>query len=128
MALAHLLEHAVPDRNPISTQSGFLRFQKDLGRAVSLWWLAGEQASSPGPVWLSAWYTALDEIYSGRRSEMVMAAQSGLRVLDGYLREAHGISTLGVLAPHGTTFEAFQRAYEGLARLLDEAAKSGQEL
>lgn len=30
MALAHLLEHAQPDRNPISTQSGFLRFQKDV--------------------------------------------------------------------------------------------------
>jgi hypothetical protein len=127
MALAHLLEHAEPDHNRISTQSGFLRFQKDLGRAVSLWWLAGEQAASPGPVWLAAWHAALDEIHPGRHLKMVTAAQSGLRALDGYLREAHRLSTLGVLAPHGTSFDAFKRACESLGRLLDNAAKTGQE-
>lgn len=121
MALAHLLEHAEPDRNPISTQSGFLRFQKDVGRAVSLWWLAGEQAVNPGPGWLRSWMSALDVTYPRRRAELIVAAQSGLRALDGYSREAHAISMLGVLAPHGTSYEAFIRACNGLEQLLSNA-------
>lgn len=38
MALAHLLEHADPDRTPISNLPGNPpRFTKDVGRAVALW-------------------------------------------------------------------------------------------
>lgn len=44
MALAHLLEHADPDRTPISNMPGTPpRFTKDVGRAIALWWLEGQK-------------------------------------------------------------------------------------
>jgi hypothetical protein len=40
--------------------------------------------------------------------------------LADYVRDAHEIARLGVLAPYGTSMDAFARAYEGLARFVEE--------
>lgn len=120
MALAHLLEHAEPDRTPISGLAGTpLRFTKDVGRAVSLWWLAREQSPLAGKHWLEQWQTALAALYPGREAEMKAAGHNGLSSLVDYLREAHVIALNGVLAPHGTTLDAYRRAYASLHDLID---------
>lgn len=121
MALAHLLEHSEPDRTPISSlQSTPPRFTKDIGRAVALWWLAREQSPVAGDVWLEEWRQTLATHYPGREAEMKGAARSGLASVDPYMRDAHKLALQGVLAPHGTTLEAFKRAQSTLHRLLEE--------
>ena len=60
MALAHLLEHADPDRTPISNLSGQPpRFTKDVGRAIALWWLAGQQSVTAREGWQQVWQETL---------------------------------------------------------------------
>lgn len=121
MALAHLLEHADPDRTPISGLPGTpLRFTKDVGRAISLWWLAREQSTLAGEHWRAEWRETLATLYPDRVDDMKAAARSGLVSLADYLREAHGIALNGVLAPHGTTLDAWRRAYASLLDLIDE--------
>lgn len=120
MALAHLLEHAVPDRTPISNLPGQPpRFIKDVGRAISLWWLAKQQSGSADTVWLQEWNELLAGLYPARSAEMKTAAQDGLDNLSSYLREAHEIAVRGVLAAHGTTLGAYRRAYLDLVALVD---------
>lgn len=120
MALAHLLEHAEPDRTPISGLAGTPpRFTKDVGRAVSLWWLAREQSPLAGEQWLAQWRDTLAALYPSREAEMKAAARGGLSSLGDYLRDAHAIALNGVLAPHGTTLEAYRRAYASLLDLID---------
>lgn len=115
MALAHLLEHAVPDRTPISGLPGTpLRFTKDVGRAVALWWLAREQSALAGEQWRAEWRETLQALYPDRVTDMRAAAQAGLRSVADYLRDAHAIAVNGVLAPHGTTLDAFRRAHASL--------------
>ncbi len=120
MALANLLEHADPDRNPMSDREGkYLRFQKDVGRAVALWWLAGRQDVTSDAQWRAAWDGALGAFDPGNQLWLRGEARKGLESLDGYLREAHEISRNSVLAAHGATLEAYKRAYAGLGSLLD---------
>lgn len=120
MALAHLLEHAEPDRTPIAGLPGNPpRFTKDVGRAVSLWWLAREQSPLADSQWLAAWQAALGALFPGREQAMQAAARAGLESLTDYLREAHGIALNGVLAPHGTTLDAYRRAHASLLDLID---------
>lgn len=122
MALAHLLEHADPDRTPISNMPGQPpRFTKDVGRAISLWWLAGQQAVTAGDTWRQAWHETLTALYPGRLPEMYAAAVNGLVSVADYLRESHELALNGVLAPHGTTLEAWRRAYSGLLAVLTES-------
>ena len=121
MALAHLLEHANPDRTPISGLPGTPpRFTKDVGRAISLWWLAREQTPLAGEHWLAEWRETLATLYPDRIDDMKAAARSGLVSIADYLREAHGIALNGVLAPHGTTLDAWRRAYASLLDLIDQ--------
>lgn len=121
MALAHLLEHADPDRTPISNLSGTPpRFTKDVGRAVALWWLAREQSPLVTGAWHAQWRDTLAALYSGREDAMRATALDGARTLTGYLRDAHAIALNGVLAPHGTTLEAFRRAHDSLLGLIDQ--------
>ncbi|MBS0455972.1 MAG: hypothetical protein JSS44_01400 [Proteobacteria bacterium] len=118
MALAHLLEHADPDRTPISGLPGTPpRFTKDVGRAIALWWLAREQSPLAGEQWLVAWRETLAVFHPDNMKE---SARSGLASVTDYLRDAHAIAVNGVLAPHGTTFEAFRRAHAGLVDLIDQ--------
>jgi hypothetical protein len=48
------------------------------------------------------------------------AACTGLATLANHVRDAHQIARLGVLAPHGTSLDAFSRAYDGLTRFTEE--------
>ena len=119
MALAHLLEHADPDGTPVrSLPSQPPRFVKDIGRAVSLWWLAGQQSAVATERWRVEWESALMAHQPSARAATLAAASKGLANLEGSLREAHAIARLGVLAPHGTNFDAFERAYLGLTELV----------
>lgn len=121
MALAHLLEHADPDRTPISgLRDTPPRFTKDVGRAIALWWLAREQSPLAGEHWLAEWRQTLAALYPDREAEMKESARAGLTSVTDYLREAHAIALNGVLAPHGTTLDAFRRAYASLLELIDQ--------
>jgi hypothetical protein len=125
MALAHLLEHADPDYTPISGLPGTPpRFTKDVGRAIALWWLAREQSSLAGQQWLVAWRETLVALYPDSMTEMAAAARKGLASMAGYLDQAHAIALNSVLAPHGTTLEAFRRAHATLLDLIDQLSKS----
>ncbi len=120
MALAHLLEHAEPNRTPISGLPGNPpRFVKDIGRAVALWWLAGQASVTAAGDWRAAWGAVMDALYPNHRAEMLSAARTGLHSLEGHVRDAHQLAMTSVLASHGTTLGAFQRAYAGLFRLLE---------
>ncbi len=115
MALAHLLEHTDPDRTPISSLSSRPpRFTKDVGRAISLWWLAREQSATANDVWQQEWTETLEALYRGNATEMKAAARKGLISVADYLRDAHEIAIKGVLAPHGTTLDAWRRSYSSL--------------
>ncbi len=121
MALAHLLEHAVPDRTPIFNLPGQPpRFMKDVGRAIALWWLAGQQSVNAGSAWRQAWNETLSELYPDHAANMLDAARAGLGSVADYLREAHQIAVNGLLAAHGTTFDAWRRAYASLLALIEQ--------
>lgn len=123
MALAHLLEHAEPDRTPISGLPGQPpRFTKDVGRAISMWWLAREQSAIADRQWLTEWNEALQGIFPGRQEELIASAHRGLLSVTDYLREAHSIAVNGVLAPHQTTLSSWRRAFAGLGELIDQWA------
>lgn len=121
MALAHLLEHADPDRTPISNlPDNPPRFTKDVGRAIALWWMAREQSALAGEQWLAEWRATLAVLYPDRAAQMKAEAHAGLASVTDYLREAHAIALNGVLAPHGTTLDAFRRAHASLLELIDQ--------
>lgn len=121
MALAHLLEHADPDRTPISSLPGQPpRFAKDVGRAVSLWWLAREQSAMADRQWLEEWHETAAALFPDGQGELAATARKGLTNLADYLREAHAIAVNGVLAPHQTTQDSWRRAFVGLGELIDE--------
>ena len=120
MALAHMLEHKEPDRTPISSVPGTPpRFTKDVGRAIALWWLAGEQSPLSGERWLTEWRETLAALYPDRMVEIKAAAQRGLISVSDYLGDAHSIALNSLLAPHGTTIDAWRRAYAGLLDLVE---------
>ncbi len=121
MALAHLLEHAEPDRTPISGLPGQPpRFTKDVGRAISLWWLAREQSAMADSRWLGEWSETAAAIFPDGQVELAAAARKGLTNVADYLREAHAIAVNGVLAPHQTTQNSWRRAFTGLGELIDK--------
>ena len=121
MALAHMLEHADPDTTPISGLSGNpARFLKDVGRAIALWWLASEQSSVADEAWLAQWRDTLATLYPNSQAEMKAAARSGLSSVGDYLPSAHAIALNSVLAPHGTTLDAYRRAHASLLKLIDQ--------
>lgn len=121
MALAHLLEHAEPDRTPIAGLAGAPpRFTKDVGRAIALWWLSREQSPQAPEQWHAEWHETLTALYPNRAAEMKAGALAGLSSVGDYLREAHAIAVNGVLAPHGTTLDAFGRAHRNLRELTNQ--------
>lgn len=120
MALAHLLEHAEPDRTPIAGLPGNPpRFVKDVGRAVALWWLAGQQSPTAAREWSTQWSGALQALFPETIGQHRVQARTGLSVLTDYLREAHAVAARSVLAPHGTTLDTFRRAHRSLMALTD---------
>lgn len=120
MALAHLLEHADPDRTPISGLPGNPpRFVKDVGRAVALWWLANQQSPLAPSKWTMKWSKALDDLFPYQRDPLLTGARNALQTLEPYLRDAHRLAVTSVLAPHATPLEAFIRALASLTKMLD---------
>lgn len=120
MALAHLLEHATPDRTPISGLPGNPpRFVKDVGRAIALWWLARELSGKAEREWRVHWSSLLAALYPGDEADTLAAARGGLEALDGYVRDAHQIAMTSVLASYGTPLPAFERARADLRRMLE---------
>jgi len=120
MALAHLLEHADPDRTPISGLPGNPpRFVKDVGRAVALWWLANQQSPLAPTRWPQQWVDALMATFPNQRDELLVGARSALSAIEPYLRDAHQIAVTSVLAPHATPLEAYRRALTGMTRMLE---------
>ena len=95
------------------------RFTKDVGRAIALWWLAREQSSEAAEQWAEEWRDCLATLYPSNNSNMRSAARIGLRSVADYLSVAHAIARSGVLAPHGTTLEAFRRAHLSLLDLIE---------
>ncbi len=121
MALAHLLEHAKPDTTPIANLPGNPpRFAKDVGRAISLWWLAMEQSPIAAENWWLEWRESLDAIYPNAQHQQIQFAKTGLASIQNLLRESHAIALNGVLAPHGTTLKAWRRAYASLMNLVEQ--------
>lgn len=126
MALAHLLEHADPDRTPISNlPDNPPRFTKDVGRAIALWWLAREQSSVASKHWHIAWRETLVTQHPCDEAVMQAAARAGLASVDDWLPTAHAIALNGVLAPHATTLAAFRRAHASLRELIEHLDASG---
>jgi len=113
MALAHLLEHADPDKTLISGMDNTPRYFKDVGRAVALWWLAGEQAAAR-PGWRDAWLGALSALYSGKEQSINTMALTGLETIQNFQVETAAIAARSVLAPFSLSLRSWQRAYEGL--------------
>lgn len=121
MALAHLLEHADPDTTPVSSLPGTPpRFTKDVGRAVSLWWLAQEQSSSADEEWLDEWRETLAALHPDQQTLKKQDAARGLDSVRDYLSDAHAIAVRSVLAPHGTTLKAWGRAHADLEDLIQQ--------
>ncbi len=116
MALAHLLEHADPDRTEVRA-SGLPRYLKDVGRAIALWWLAQEQSVLAADNWAMTWGNALNDLYPAERNICLNNAKRGLMSVESSLVDAHGLAALSVLAPHGTDVRAFERAYRSLLDL-----------
>lgn len=59
-------------------------------------------------VWLAEWRATPAALHPDRQDGMKAAARTGLASVADYLREAHAIALNGVLAPHGTTLDAFR--------------------
>lgn len=128
MALAHLLEHADPDRTPISGLPGNPpRFVKDVGRAVALWWLANQQSALAPSRWEEQWASALHETFRDRCDELLFGADNALRALEPYMRDAHQVAATSVLAPHSTPIEAFKRAIVGLDTVVQSSRLRGAQ-
>lgn len=118
MALAHLLEHADPDRTAISNLPGNPpRFVKDVGRSVALWWLADQQSVRARRQWPNDWQQALRSTAMDM-TEVRSQARQALAHLSAWQREAHRLASTGLLAGHTPTLEAWLRAAAGLDELL----------
>ena len=85
-----------------------------------MWWLAREQSSIATEQWLTEWRETLAVLYPDRMVEMKASARAGLTSVTDYVRDAHAIALNGVLAPHGTTLDAFRRAHASLLELIDQ--------
>jgi hypothetical protein len=121
-ALAHLLEHDQPDRTPISSIArNPPKFAKDLGRAITLWWLAREQSPLATAHGLEEWRATSKALFPGRHAKFKTAARTSLDQVRDDLPDAHAIALNSILAAQGTTLEAFQRAHAGLGELTDLA-------
>ncbi len=124
LALAHLLEHAVPDERRMSQVfSGreVRRCSKDLGRAVALWVLAERADVNADDRWQATWARTLERHAGlGVPPASLQLARQGHAVLEqkGYLPEAYFVNELGVLANFGVTIDEFERAYARLGRIL----------
>jgi hypothetical protein len=122
MALGNMLSHATPDRAPISTDAGHgtLRYQKDLGRAVALWWLASRASPDPETEWGERWQAALASSYPGGIEAGLAKAEQGLRSLEQDLRPAMSSANRGILASQEPmTLELYGRVYRRIMDLLD---------
>ena len=122
MALAHLLEHATPDRTPIKGMEGKPpRFVKDVGRAVSLWLLSNEMYGDAEAQWRALWIDICEKLLHRTPADMASEVAKALDHLQSEMRLAHEIASKTTLADRPFTLTAFARAVSSLrAVLLDE--------
>jgi len=123
MALGNMLSHSIPDRTPISGDAGHgtLRYQKDLGRAVALWWLATRASPDPETEWSDRWRTALASCLPEGVEAGLAKAERGMRALEQDLRPAMSSANRGILASQEPmTLALYDRVYRRLLGLLAE--------
>jgi hypothetical protein len=120
LVLSSLLRNPTirPERMAAPGSPGWRRSNKDLGRVITIARLAGRDAAAG---WSEAWVEALRTLYSGRWAALAARAGDGIRALLGSevdLREAHEVSSVGLLAHAPATREGFRAV---AARLLVDA-------
>jgi hypothetical protein len=117
MALANLLEHADPDQTVMSASAvgpGMRRFEKDVGRAVALWWLATQQA--PEAIARTEWNDRWSEAASDLRIPSFDPCAQALALLeDGDTRaRALLLASTGMLAGTAITHAEYAQAWQQL--------------
>jgi hypothetical protein len=113
MALAHLYEHADPDRTVISSiDPPTPRYVKDVGRAIALWWLAGQDGTRDG--WGQRWQDAIDAETSPRNIEPFAETRAALDAIAPRLADAFRLTKQSILASHACELPAFRRAHASL--------------
>lgn len=113
MALAHLYEHADPDRTVISSiDPPTPRYVKDVGRAIALWWLAGQDGTRDD--WGQRWQDAIDAETSERKIEPLAETRAALDAVAPRLADAYRLTKLSILAAHACELAAFRRAHASL--------------
>lgn len=113
MALAHLYEHADPDRTVISSiDPPTPRYVKDVGRAIALWWLAGQDGTRDD--WAQRWQGAIEAETSARKIEPLAETRAALEAVAPRLADAFRLTKLSILAAHACELAAFRRAHASL--------------
>lgn len=111
MALAHLLEHAEPDRTAIAGLPGApQRFVKDVGRAICLAWLAFNDDPAAAETWPVKWRDALaaNGVDVQEARDQAIAA---LTHLAPEIRQAHVLAEAGLLQARTPSLEAMRSAH-----------------
>ncbi len=120
MALAHLYEHANPDRTVISSiDPPTPRYIKVVGRAIALWWLAGQDRTRDG--WGPRWQNAIHAETSPRSVEPLAETRAALDAIAPRLADAFRLTKQSILASHACELPAFQRAHASLLALAIDA-------
>lgn len=119
MALAHLLEHAMPDRTPIKGMEGEPpRFVKDVGRAVSLWLLSNQMDGDAETQWRALWIDICEKVLHRTPADTASEVAKALDHLQNELRVAHEIASKTTLADRPFTLAAFARAVSTVKAVL----------
>lgn len=131
MALAHLLEHADPDETPMSSSPagpGFRRYEKDLARAVSLWWLSLRARPRPlaARLWQQRWLAAAQALNAGPATTVFARASLGAEALRSRLLAAHTQARASVLAGFEVGLDEFRASHHDLLDWLADGRQSAR--
>jgi len=109
MALAHVYEHTNPDQTLItSIDPPTPRYVKDVGRAIALWWLAGQDDTRDS--WGQRWQAAINAEESAPLAE----TQAALHAIAPRIADAFHLTKQSILAAHACELPAFRRAHASL--------------
>jgi hypothetical protein len=118
MALANLLEHSDPDRTSFQGTAS-PRFAKDVGRSVSLYWMAEQHDVHAADVWERHIRECIASTFPARSLvDVTSQALKGLDAIDDIMLDAHTIAARTLLAPFGISQEDFRRTWGRLHQLL----------
>ena len=79
-----------------------------------------EQSPAADDDWLVQWRETVAALHPNHQELKKQDAARGLASIRDYLREAHAVAVRSVLAPHGTTLEAWSRAHADLEDLIQQ--------